>query len=169
MTILSRGQATAMSSSWIFPCSHDLESWGDAELAGGAMALGQRAMAPIFDTRALEDILMACVRRAGLREAYVEMICTRGFSPTFSRDPRDAINTFMAFAIPFSSVANEAQRAVVQRRDVGVQVGMLADQHDAFILPGMPHMGDDNPQPGAGDRDVLQLDLPVQPRPRVVG
>ena len=59
----------------------------------------------------LEDILMECVRRAGLREAYVEMICTRGFSPTFSRDPRDAINTFMAFAIPFSSVANEAQRA----------------------------------------------------------
>ena len=59
----------------------------------------------------LEDILMACVRRAGLREAYVEMICTRGFSPTFSRDPRDAINTFMAFAIPFSSVANEEQRA----------------------------------------------------------
>ena len=59
----------------------------------------------------LEGILMECVRRAGLREAYVEMICTRGFSPTFSRDPRDAINTFMAFAIPFSSVANEAQLA----------------------------------------------------------
>ena len=61
--------------------------------------------------RELEDILMECVRRAGLREAYVEMICTRGFSPTFSRDPRDAINTFMAFAIPFSSVADEVQRA----------------------------------------------------------
>ena len=61
--------------------------------------------------RELEDILMECVRRAGLREAYVEMICTRGFSPTFSRDPRDAVNTFMAFAIPFSSVANEEQRA----------------------------------------------------------
>ena len=59
----------------------------------------------------LEDVLMECVRRAGLRDAYVEMICTRGFSPTFSRDPRDAVNTFMAFAIPFSSVADDAQRA----------------------------------------------------------
>ena len=48
----------------------------------------------------LVDILNECVRRSKLREAYVEMICTRGFSPTFSRDPRDAVNTFMAFAIP---------------------------------------------------------------------
>lgn len=63
------------------------------------------------DRDGLERILMECVRRAGLREAYVEMICTRGLSPTFSRDPRDAVNTFMAFAIPFSWVANEAQRA----------------------------------------------------------
>ncbi len=59
----------------------------------------------------LQDILTECVRRAGLREAYVEMVCTRGFSPSFSRDPRDADNTFLAFAIPYSSVANEAQRA----------------------------------------------------------
>ncbi|MBT5496212.1 MAG: branched-chain amino acid transferase, partial [Alphaproteobacteria bacterium] len=43
--------------------------------------------------------------------AYVEMICTRGVSPTFSRDPRDAVNTFIAFAIPFGWVANEEQRA----------------------------------------------------------
>ena len=46
-------------------------------------------------------ILAELVERAGFEEAYVEMIITRGVSPTFSRDPRDAINRFIAFAIPF--------------------------------------------------------------------
>jgi len=64
-----------------------------------------------FDRDGLTDVLMECVRRSGLDDAYVEMICTRGVSPTFSRDPRDAVNTFIAFAIPFGWVANEEQRA----------------------------------------------------------
>src|SRR5690625_3682850 len=38
------------------------------------------------------------------------MICTRGHSPTFSRDPREAINRFIAFAIPFGWIATEEQR-----------------------------------------------------------
>ena len=41
----------------------------------------------------------------------MEMILTRGVSPTFSRDPRDAVNTFIAFAIPLGSIANDEQRA----------------------------------------------------------
>ena len=64
-----------------------------------------------FDRDGLTGILMECVRRSGHDDAYVEMICTRGVSPTFSRDPRDAVNTFIAFAIPFGWVANEEQRA----------------------------------------------------------
>ncbi|WP_120497280.1 aminotransferase class IV [Kiloniella sp. EL199] len=55
------------------------------------------------------EILQNCVALSGHRDAYVELICTRGNSPDFSRDPRDAINRFMAFAIPFGSVANKAQ------------------------------------------------------------
>ena len=50
------------------------------------------------ETRA---ILMSCVRRSGLREAYVEMICTRGVPAPGSRDPRLCRNRFFAFAIPF--------------------------------------------------------------------
>jgi branched-chain amino acid aminotransferase len=64
-----------------------------------------------FDRDGLTGVLMECVRRSGHDDAYVEMICTRGVSPTFSRDPRDAVNTFIAFAIPFGWVANEEQRA----------------------------------------------------------
>ncbi|MBT5297765.1 MAG: branched-chain amino acid transferase [Rhodospirillaceae bacterium] len=62
-----------------------------------------------FGPERLQAILAECVRRAELNDAYVEMILTRGTSPTFSRDPRDAINTFIAFAIPFGSVANADQ------------------------------------------------------------
>lgn len=63
-----------------------------------------------FDRDGLTEILKECVLRSGLNDAYVEMICTRGISPTFSRDPRDALNSFIAFAIPFGWVANEEQR-----------------------------------------------------------
>lgn len=64
-----------------------------------------------FDRDRLLAILAECVRRAGLETAYVEMVLTRGRSPTFSRDPRDAINTFLAFAIPLGSVADADQMA----------------------------------------------------------
>ena len=49
----------------------------------------------------IREILMSCVRRSGLREAYVEMICTRGVPAPGSRDPRLCRNQFFAFAIPF--------------------------------------------------------------------
>ena len=57
----------------------------------------------------IADILHTCVALSGLKNAYVEFICTRGTSPSFSRDPRDAENRFLAFVIPFGSVANPDQ------------------------------------------------------------
>lgn len=62
-----------------------------------------------FDRDGVAEILHNCVALSGHRAAYVEMLCTRGASPTFSRDPRQAINRFMAFAVPFGSVANAEQ------------------------------------------------------------
>jgi len=62
-----------------------------------------------YDRVAVTEILKNCVALSGYRNAYVEMICTRGCSPSFSRDPRDAINRFMAFAVPYGSVANADQ------------------------------------------------------------
>jgi len=66
-------------------------------------------MAIPFDRDGVAEILHNCVALSGHRSSYVEMICTRGASPTFSRDPRDAVNRFMAFAIPYGSVANAEQ------------------------------------------------------------
>ena len=56
-------------------------------------------------------VLSRCVRLSGLQSAYVEMICTRGQPPWGSRDPRQAVNRFYAFAVPYVWIANEAQRA----------------------------------------------------------
>ena len=49
----------------------------------------------------LKKILAGCVKNAGLKNAYVEMIQTRGVSPKFDRDPRKANPRFMAFAVNF--------------------------------------------------------------------
>ncbi|AZN98026.1 MAG: branched-chain amino acid transferase [Mesorhizobium sp.] len=62
-----------------------------------------------YDREKIASILNNCVALSGHQSAYVEMICTRGTSPTFSRDPRQAENRFMAFAVPFGSVANKEQ------------------------------------------------------------
>lgn len=49
----------------------------------------------------LHSVLSNCVKASGLREAYVEIITTRGFPKPGSRDPRTCTNQFFAFAIPF--------------------------------------------------------------------
>ncbi len=58
----------------------------------------------------LGRILAECVSRSGHEDAYVEMILTRGASPTFSRDPRDAENKLICFAIPFGWILRPDQR-----------------------------------------------------------
>lgn len=53
----------------------------------------------------LRAILIDCVRTSELKDAYVEMICTRGLPRPGSRDPRTCTNQFFAFAIPFVWIA----------------------------------------------------------------
>ncbi|MBT6274313.1 MAG: branched-chain amino acid--2-keto-4-methylthiobutyrate aminotransferase [Chromatiales bacterium] len=64
----------------------------------------------------IRSVLMACVRASGLRDAYVEMACTRGVPPPGVRDPSDCDNRFFAFAIPFVWVLSEA------RQDAGAKL-----------------------------------------------
>jgi branched-chain amino acid aminotransferase len=67
----------------------------------------------------LREVMHECVRRAGLRDAYVELLCTRGQPAPGSRDPRTCTNRFMAFAIPFVWIADPDR----QRRGVDLVVG----------------------------------------------
>lgn len=74
-----------------------------ASLAGMRMQIGY--------TRAqVREILHGCVRGAGLRDAYVAMICTRGVPPKGSRDPRLAQNRFYAYAVPFVWIASREKQ-----------------------------------------------------------
>jgi branched-chain amino acid aminotransferase len=58
----------------------------------------------------IRDIVFGCVRRSGLREAYVEIIATRGVPRAGQRDPRLITNRFYAYAIPYVWIANPAQQ-----------------------------------------------------------
>jgi len=55
----------------------------------------------------LKKILAGCVEKAKLENAYVEMIQTRGISPNFVRDPRQANPRFIAFAVPFGWILKQ--------------------------------------------------------------
>lgn len=74
---------------------------------------------PGVDRGRMREVMHECVRRAGLREAYVEVLCTRGRPAPGSRDPRSCTNTFMAFAIPFVWIADPDK----QRRGIDLIVG----------------------------------------------
>jgi branched-chain amino acid aminotransferase len=65
---------------------------------------------PGYGRDQMREILMRCVRRSGLREAYVEMICTRGVPAPGSRDPRLCRNQFFAFAIPFVWIISRSRQ-----------------------------------------------------------
>jgi branched-chain amino acid aminotransferase len=59
-----------------------------------------------YDCTEVREILIECVRLSGLRDAYAEVICTRGVPPPGSRDPRDCANNFFAFVVPFVWIAD---------------------------------------------------------------
>ena len=65
---------------------------------------------PGYDRAGIEAILHGCVRRSGLREAYVSMTCTRGRLAAGSRDLRTARCTFYCYAVPFVWISPLAQQ-----------------------------------------------------------
>jgi len=67
-------------------------------------------MHPSLDRGAMRRILHECVAKSGLREAYVEMILTRGVPRNGDRDPRNFENRFYAFAIPYVWIAKPEQQ-----------------------------------------------------------
>jgi branched-chain amino acid aminotransferase len=95
--------------------------------------LGRLRMQIPYDREQVRLILHNCVALSGHRNAYVEMLCTRGGSPNFSRDPRDAVNRFAAFAVPFGSVANEEQLARGLRVQITDIVRIPPDSIDPSI------------------------------------
>lgn len=67
-------------------------------------------MALPYSGAEIADILAECVRRSGLRDAFVMLVCSRGVPPPGTRDPRLCRNRLYAWAQPFLWIANEEQR-----------------------------------------------------------
>ena len=63
-------------------------------------------LSPPYGRDEIRDVLVECVRLSGLRDAYAEIICTRGIPRPGSRDPRDCENRFYAFVVPFIWIAD---------------------------------------------------------------
>lgn len=74
-----------------------------------ASMAGLRMTLP-YSAEDIADIMMECVRRAQLRDAFVLVTCTRGLPPPGTRDPRLCRNRLYAFAQPFVWIADEQQR-----------------------------------------------------------
>jgi branched-chain amino acid aminotransferase len=69
----------------------------------------------------IREILVECVRLSGLRDAYVEVVCTRGVPPPGSRDPRECQNSLFAFAVPFVWIADPEK----QERGLDAVIGRV--------------------------------------------
>ena len=89
-------------------CTYDVvATWAgsffrlDAHLARFERSWQTLRLNPPLDRAAMGEVLIECVRRSGLKDAYVEMIVTRGSPPPGERDPRNFKNRFYAFAVPY--------------------------------------------------------------------
>ena len=74
-----------------------------------ASMAGLRMSLP-YSGEQIAGIMTECVRRSGLRDAYVQVTCTRGLPPAGTRDPRLCRNRLYAFAQPFVRIADDAQQ-----------------------------------------------------------
>ena len=69
-------------------------------------------LSPPEDDDAIRRVLAECVRRSGLREAYVAMDCLRGTpKPGLPRHPANCGNYLAAYAIPFVWVMSPEMQA----------------------------------------------------------
>jgi branched-chain amino acid aminotransferase len=84
----------------------------DDHIARFRRSMNALRLDPPEDDDAIRRVLTECVRRAGLREAYVAMDCLRGTpKPGLPRHPSNCRNYLAAFAIPFVWVMSEEMQA----------------------------------------------------------
>jgi branched-chain amino acid aminotransferase len=89
----------------------------------------------------LRAVMHECVRRAGLRDAYVEVLCTRGRPAPGSRDPRTCTQHLHGLRDPFVWIADPASSARGIDLIVGTPQRIAASQrrpaHQELPLAGL--------------------------------
>jgi branched-chain amino acid aminotransferase len=62
-----------------------------------------------YDREQVAEVLHGCVARAGLKEAMITFVATRGSPATAHKDLRTCTNRFMVWAVPYYQVFSEAE------------------------------------------------------------
>ncbi|MGD9536297.1 MAG: aminotransferase class IV [Alphaproteobacteria bacterium] len=87
-------------------------------------------LTPPYGADEIKTILAECTHRAGLEDAYVQFVCTRGpFEDLTNRDPRKCKNGFFAYAIPYIWIISR------EKQDAGARIAIAANRRipDAAI------------------------------------
>jgi branched-chain amino acid aminotransferase len=90
-------------------------------------------LTPPYDRSEIRDILVECVRLSGLRNAYAEIICTRGIPRPGSRDPRDCDNRFYAFVVPFIWIADPDKQEQGLHAEIGSKQRIAPESVDPTV------------------------------------
>ena len=148
-------------------------------------------LGPPYRRDEIRDILIECVRVSNLRDAYAEVICTRGIPKPGSRDPRDCENRFYAFVVPFIWIADpekqghglDLETGLLEAYERGGETVILTDAEDNVVEgPGFNvfavHDGaistpDHGVLEGITRRTVIELaaehSIPIETRPVPAG
>jgi branched-chain amino acid aminotransferase len=83
----------------------------------------------------VRDVVHKLVAVGGWRDAYVQIIMTRGIPPIGSRDPRQCQNRFQAFAIPYVWIASPEK----QKEGLSVHVSDIRRVPAQSVSPSIKH------------------------------
>jgi branched-chain amino acid aminotransferase len=98
-------------------CQDTVSSWKgtlfrlDDHLDRFARNVAKLRMTCPYDRDQLRDLIFEALRRTGLRDAYIQIIMTRGRPPPGVRDPRRCANQFLAFCRPYLHIATPEVQA----------------------------------------------------------
>ncbi len=87
VALTDRLDETARLMHWIAPTTHDLESWGDAEISGGLFALQQPVIRPLWDSRQAEESLLAFIAQVKDEKIGVAAVAAAPALSVVSRRP----------------------------------------------------------------------------------
>jgi branched-chain amino acid aminotransferase len=91
-------------------------------------AMSALRLDPGLSNKEVAATLHGCVSLSGLNDAYVEMICTRGVPSDAGRDPRQVENRFIAYAIPYLSIAGDTAQDEGLRAVIALTVNRIAPE-----------------------------------------
>jgi len=128
----------------VCPDHHFLEAWGDAEPVSGHFSLRQPLIAPLHETRAAEESLLAWAGRTTDHRSYVRAFWKRAlYKPAAGAAAPDAFDDFWertlergAIDLPRPPVATHAFAADLEEsvREIVARANRAGGDHDGYEL-----------------------------------